>query len=243
MLNLTLLTVTHGRNDLSERSIRHHSRLAQRLSDVANIRIACICSPEDLRALTPVCSELGVFLRDHINKPVSRKWQRGLDLLADAIPTDAVMLLGSDDFASEAYLRRSIQMAEEGNHLGWGVDTIWFYQWATGRLGKWVGPLLLDGRPIPSGAGRVLTRKLLDAVNWVLWPREEPLDKGLDTLCSKHLRSHGIFLNIIKTEPDEVVVDVKDGRNIHTFSEFNFDEMLSGAQARQWLSERGLECV
>jgi len=243
---IVLLTAVHGRHDVAERMLRHHAAVAEGLADCCRLRLAVVCSPEDQRFLGALGGDLNLFWRFLDNRPLSTKWQRGLEFVADAIDADAVMILGSDDFANEAYFRLAAEKLAAGS-AGFGPDSIWFHQRSTGALGRWVGPLWIDNAaekyPIPSGAGRVFSRKLLDAVRWRLW--DFTANAALDTHCSMLLNKTGRRLDCLPMaeHPDAAIVDVKDGRNLHSWSCFDFAEILDRDAARAKLQELGLETL
>lgn len=61
------------------------------------------------------------------------------------------------------------------------------------------------------GAGRVVSRKAIEACGGNLWPSE--LNRGLDTASHQRLRHHGITHTIVET-PGIPVTDVKTPENI-----------------------------
>ncbi len=242
---IILLTAIHRRHEVAERMLRHHADVAARLQDVCRLKLAAVCSPEDAGFLGPLAKELDVFWRDQANRPLSTKWQRGLGFAADAIDCDAVMILGSDDFANEAFFRLAVDRLEKGSD-GFGPDSIWFYQQSSGALGRWQGPMTVeagDSFPVPAGAGRVFSRKLLDAVRWRLW--EFSCNASLDTYCSKLLNKTGRRLEILPMadHPEAAIVDVKDGHNLHPWTRFDFAEVLPADAAAAQLEKLKLQSL
>ena len=114
-------------------------------------KVVAVRSPEDPNRANDV---EGVEYVEHENHPLTEKWAAGIKALQDC---DAVMILGSDDFVNEAFVEAVRDM------LGEGYDYIqpsglWFYDADTMRCGY--------GEAFRIGAGRTLSRKMLDLVGW-----------------------------------------------------------------------------
>jgi len=242
---IVLLTAIHRRHGVAERMLRHHAAVAAGLQDVCRLRLAAVCSPEDAPFMERMATELDLFWIEQSNWPLSKKWQRGLEFAADAVAADAVMVLGSDDFANEAYFRLAVERLGDGCP-GFGPDSLWFQQQSTGALGRWVGPLWIESGaerfPAPAGAGRVFSRGLLEAVRWRLW---EFTCNALDTYCSKLLNKSGHRLEVLPMadRPASAIVDLKDGRNLHPWGRFEFAEVLTADEAQTKLRELNLESL
>ena len=242
-MRIALLTCIHGRHAVSELMLRHHAEAASRLreSTGCEFQLAAVLSPEDEVVMGPICDALGVRWKTHRNKPISVKWQVGLEFVkqtcADA---SAVMVAGSDDFLSDAYMVSSANLVKEGWSLGFGPDRCWMLDSATGRLGLWRRPYDPGIPGITAGAGRVFTRELLERVSWRLWTRDK--NRGLDTLCSKRLRALGYQLDSLglTDHGDRAVINVKTGENIHSWETIPYIEVLGPEAAACHLGNLGL---
>lgn len=171
---LGILTALWRRPRVAEAVLRHLADLA--VPGVALTRFA-VRSPEDP---DPAPEVPGVAYVDHPNAPLSDKWNAGMESLAGRV--DAVMVIGSDDFVSAAYVRRAVEAVLDGASLVRSEDVV-FYDAATGRAARARMPRM--------GAGRVLSRSLLDLLDWRPWPDglSLRLDGGMDRRIKRRLTS------------------------------------------------------
>ncbi len=219
--------------------------MAVAISDLCEVRLCAVMSPEDREEMSPVCADTDAAFCTHQNFPVSMKWQTGVRFALQRFPkAKGLMTVGSDDFLSEAYLRRSIELLLSGHSLGWGPDDCYMFDSETGRLGYWSGNMRLpSGLRIPCGAGRVYTGQLLSRVGRCLW--RQARDRGLDTAASIRLEHLGYPLDVVRMNAaaGEIVVDVKAVGNIHPWSEFKFTEVLDPKASAKLLRRAGLDNV
>lgn len=175
---LGVLTALWRRPRVAEAALRHLADLA--VPGVALTRLA-VRSPEDP---DPAPDVPGVAYVDHPNAPLSDKWNAGVEAIRDAAGADldAVMMMGSDDFVSAAYVRRAVEAVLDGASLVRSEDVV-FYDAATGRAARARMPRM--------GAGRVLSRGLLDLLDWRPWPDglSLRLDGGMDRRIKRRLTS------------------------------------------------------
>lgn len=245
MLRLAIITAIHGRHRVVEAMLRHHVRLAAQVADCCELSVVAVMSPSDAAALFPVCDELGILRSAWQNNPVSRKWQGALTLARHMLNPDAVMVVGSDDFINEAYLRHAVARLKSGVQ-GCGPDSVWFYSIPGGPLGLWRGPMTIERSPehsvaLPAGAGRVLSRGLLDALEWQLWDFDR--DTALDTHSSRRIIERtNSSMSIIRMDsvPGAAIVDCKNGCNIHAWSAIPYSHVVESAGARELLQQVGL---
>jgi len=257
-LKVVLITAVHGRHVIVERMLRHHAKVAEQLKDCCELSIVAAMSPEDAPTLFPVCSQLGIISTACTNHPVSRKWQLALSLAKHLLEPDAVIILGSDDFANESYFRQAVNRIKAGSQ-GCGPDSVWFYSQPSGTMGLWRGPMRLSTvvsatkdpanravtiqhSDLPAGAGRILSRRLLDAIDWQLWNFDR--DSALDTYSSLAIlnRVH-MKLDILRVDsmPGAAIIDVKNGDNMHDWRDLPFSHVVEPEPAKELLRQLDLE--
>lgn len=200
-MRLAFLTCFHDRARLSELFIRHTSIYgaiygAVTENDTYNKRF---------------CEQHGVQYVMMPNEPLGAKWNAA-QALAMTGEWDALLILGSDDFIDPVYL-------EAVKHeLSRGFDylfpaTCGMYDVATRRA-----VILSQQRAngaLSYGAGRVLSRRLVEAVG-PMWTPERM--KGLDTDAGARVMAHGFKGQVIGIGPDvPCVTDVKSGVNLWRF--------------------------
>lgn len=242
---LTILTAIHGRHDLAEAWAAHYAHMAAELraEEVCELSRVAVLSPEDA-PLGPVLDRYGVCWRTYENNPVAVKWQVGAMFARELCrATIGLMIFGSDDFASLAYVRAvayQLIHARQGRIMGiryaLGPDRCYFLDAASGRLGR-VGPR----HETQIGAGRAFPIAELDALEWILWP--SIADRALDTRCAEWLALRGVAILPIHLDrvPGAAIVDVKDGRNIHDWSALPYSAIWDRGPAREHLATFGLD--
>lgn len=135
------------------------------------------------------------------NKPLGRKLNRALPLLDDC---DAVIAMGSDDFASRGWVRYAVQRMEHTQMVG--TSSAYFYSPALDRL------VYLKGSKM--GACRMYHGEILRAVNWSLW--NEGKSRALDASAQQRINwaipnwSRFEWVNDIRAK-NAFIMDVKVG--------------------------------
>lgn len=159
----------HGRLPLLEHTIR---RLY-----LKNECYKVICSgdgPEEKK----LCESLGAVWVHHNNKPLGAKWNASFYKAKDYNP-DAVVFVGSSDWISDDWFSSMRPHVEKYGFAG--VPGCYMADLGeTTRLVNWKG--YKDCRPDRAsetiGIGRMLSRRLLDAIGWQ--PFNNKMDNSLD---------------------------------------------------------------
>ena len=153
------------------------------------------------------CRDRGIMYTDYKNKPLSEKWNHGMKMFKD-INVSHVMVLGSDDFASDSFIEYSMSLAEGkdftgccdlyifgGRHNRRGYKQLYYFAYR----GYLVGP------------GRCYSKKILKIMNFTPWDinRNAGLDgsiaRNVKKFCgpisrkSFNMKKEGLFLADIKT--------------------------------------------
>lgn len=200
-MKLGAAITTWGRPRLTEIVLRHNRSLFD--------RIAAVRSPEDP---DPAPDVEGVEYVEHPNNPLSEKWAAGVRALADC---DAVMILGSDDLVNAAFVAAVRGLMEDGyDYVQPGG--LWVYEPATMRC--------MYAEAMRIGAGRTLSRAMLDLVEWNPWPRshigkvDSAMDEKLDPITMPY-RMTG------QKDARQILVDVK------TENRWSYDNLRGLARA------------
>jgi hypothetical protein len=134
-------------------------------------RIAVV-SPEDpaCESYTPEAFPGWTFVHAP-NEPLGHKWNTALKA-ARLFDPESVMITGSDDLISPAYLKLATNSLREYAYVH--PESIYFYVPDSGRC--------IYAEPFPTGAGRLIRRDVLESVKWKLWPDEQNdrLDGAMD---------------------------------------------------------------
>lgn len=241
---LVLLTAIHGRHALARAWLAHHAAERTRLAAAGHrLDLVVMLSPDDVRPLFEDLEATGALWSAHENHPVAYKWQAALSFARRKCPgLDAIQILGSDDFASAGWLDRTFGELAAGRR-GFGLDETFELDSFTGLLGRWRGPMMLSGRPIPAGCGRTFSAALLERVQWLLWT--EPRDSSLDTCSSRRLIRRGIWMDVLPMDDGagQVIVGVKTAENIHKWADLPMRHIIDPAPAGRMLDAWGLAAL
>ena len=148
-----------------------------------------------------------VIRTKHENLPLARKWNSVIRSLAN-YPFDAVILLGSDDYVDDNFLRfidENIRkydlIAFSDMYFEQGKQRYYWGGYGGSRAGE------------PAGAGKTYTKKFLQKVNFDLFG--DTVNRGLDgyswRLCKRN--NAKILVTSLK-ENNLYCADIKDGLGI-----------------------------
>lgn len=106
------------------------------------------------------------------NRPLSNKWQNGVNAIKEKNIYDALMIVGSDDLLSKKYVESSINHLSKFSLIG---KSQWFVlkkekNYKSERVNKlyelnYEMPKVLE----PIGSGRIYSKTFLDKINWKLF--------------------------------------------------------------------------
>lgn len=139
-----------------------------------------------------------------VNEPLSDKWN---DAVEDLRREDVagVVIIGSDDFLTPAYLSM-LPMLAEYDYVG--LDSLFVLDGMQGRC--------VQATPLRVGAGRFLSRRALDRCAW------RPYTPGCNIFLDSELDGHvdDTYYVVENWNTNAHVLDVKSGNNLHTFDHF-----------------------
>lgn len=213
MKTLVVLTALWKRHDLSRLMLEHTLAMAKKCNGF-NVRIVAVVSPDEDPESVGLCKGTGIEYACAENAPLGRKWQHGLACALASGECDAVMLLGSDDFATEHVFRAAAKAIFEDDATVFGFSDFYFIGQGP-RACYWPGYSESSGRMgEPMGAGRTFSRELLICANKRLW--KDDLERGLDQWSWARLTAASEFLPMrVATIPlaacGGMLVDVKRG--------------------------------
>lgn len=122
---------------------------------------------------------------EHPNQPLYAKFNAATRLAGEWHP-NYVMVMGSDDIMDLKMLRNYYRHMDKGvdliGSLGWyfyDINKDFAYLW-NGYAEKW-------NKGMTCGAGRMLSRKLMEALNWEPW-QPQVLGEGMDRTMERRLK-------------------------------------------------------
>lgn len=183
------------------------------------LRVVAVLSRDDHDNIT-MARQRGahVTIAFHPNEPLCDKFNAGTRAARRLRGVDRVMVLGSDDVLSTSALR--LLLAASTRAAVVGPRDFYFYDAATARLKYWPGYASTHeraGRPI--GAGRIMTRDVLDHFAWAPWPHH-PVQRGQDGQLDLALLHAGVELQSVALQPVGAFgVDVKSDDNLWSYEQ------------------------
>lgn len=192
---LVAVSAAHGRHAITKAWAYHTMSMGFDAEVVA--------VTEDDYENADLLEHLGIRVVLAPNQPLGAKFNAALAVALDMGAT-RIMILPSDDFVSPAW----VQAARE--HPG---DYLYPHCCAivdAETQAAYVITKLTFGT-MKYGAGRVVSRKVIDKLGGKLWPDE--LNKGLDGASHQRITKAGFEINVVKTE-DIPITDVKTAENL-----------------------------
>lgn len=153
------------------------------------------------------CLSDGFTVQYLANEPLARKFNYSLDVAHRMYDATRIMILPSDDFVSKAWVEAA--RTHEGDYLY--PHECGIFDAASGQA--YVIRKLTFGQ-LKYGAGRVVSRKVVEACGGELWP--DGLNKGLDSASHARITKAGFPIEILKTE-GVPITDVKTADNLWPF--------------------------
>ena len=202
VMRLGLLTAAWERSNLTNFILRYYASLF--IPGVELVPVVVV-SPQDEDPCDP--PEAWHVVRFQ-NSPLSSKWNAGLAVCAD-LDLDAVMIVGSDDMISASYITMVTQ-----RYMRRPASTD-FIQPKILHIHNVGSDYVYRIPSIPTGAGRMLSRRLLDAMKWQGW--EGGIDAYLDASMTARVNSisHSPYTVASDTNTEWAIVDIKqEGMNM-----------------------------
>jgi len=225
---LWVLTTLWRRPALTAVTLRHYAGLRADLAEHIDLRLLAVGSEGEVSRAP--AERHGWQYVEHANRPLGAKHNALLDVVRDSGEADAVLIIGSDDFLAADYVLRCASDIASGAAVV-GLADLAFLDAARGRAVRWPGYVgtLREGEPV--GAGRCISRRALEAVNWRLW--DDHLDSGLDgsmwaRLCAVRSLGRVVVHRLADGYP---AFDVKASDNIVGF------ETIAGAEGVEALPD------
>lgn len=148
------------------------------------------------------------------NKPLGRKFNKGLAYLKDK-DFDYVFIAGSDDiFQPELF---DYYETLKGKYDYVGLLDFYFHDF---QMTKYCPGFVHDRKGEPHGAGRMISRKVLEQLDFKLW--DDDLNSGLDASMTKRLKPLSLKTYFFSMKKKGFwAVDLKSKNNLHQMSAYN----------------------
>ena len=186
----------HGRHAISSAWAEHTASLG---FDAVSIAVT-----EGDTSNVETCKGYGFTVTECPNEPLAQKFNLAMKYAMTAGAT-RIMILPSDDFASPEWVHSA--RTHEADYLI--PHTCGIYNAMTGAAYR-ITKNSLTGQ-LRFGAGRVVSRRVVDALGGQLWP--EHLNKGLDSASNQRIQK-AKFAPTVVTVPGVPLTDVKTSENL-----------------------------
>ena len=201
---ILIITAVWQRHELTEIVLFYYGKLAARSK--GKISLLAVGSEGDRSKV--MCENNGWKYIERSNDPVSYKWS-ALTEEAKNMDFDFIIIVGSDDLLSLSLIKYYDKVYSRDTPYMLGLTDLYFYMIRTKKSYHFHGYPSLK----TIGAGRCISRSILERVNWRPW-HTYTIQRGLDSRCSSHLNRMGVKeVGVRMADTRGVAIDIK-----HTFS-------------------------
>lgn len=161
------------------------------------------------RPMVALCEKYGIKWVMAENQPLGRKKNAGLKS-AQAYDFDYLMEIGSDDLITLDLLTQYLDYVGVVDFFG--ISDAAYIESSSGYCRR------LTTSSSTYGAGRMISRKVLDAMDWKLW--DDGLNRGLDNNSVRNIAAKGFKFYKVPPMQEPGVIDVKSDENLWKFNYF-----------------------
>lgn len=149
------------------------------------------------------------------NKPLGKKFNTGLNYLKDK-EFEYVFITGSDDIFQPELLDYYETLKGKFDYVG--LLDFYFHDF---QATKYCPGFIHDRKGEPHGAGRMISRKILEQLDFKLW--DDEINSGLDASMTKRIsKLQGIKSYFFSMKKKGFwAVDLKTKNNLHQMGEYN----------------------
>jgi len=162
-----------------------------------------------------MCQSRGVGYIEMANKPISNKFIRAAQSAMVSHKPSHLLVLGSDDFVDDAFIRRYLELLEYDIV---GILDCYFYNTKSKETAYWCGYTnFRKGETV--GMGRMLSKNVYEKLRGRLWPAG--MNSGLDyTMMQRLKKVKDLKYKKLSMNDGLVAVDIKGEGNITRFDCF-----------------------
>lgn len=209
---IAVVTCLWQRPALTSLVLAWYQAAAIKLRDKVTLKLVAVGS--EGAASKNLAQKHGWLYLEHPNKFLSDKWNIGVRF-AKTLKPDAVLILGSDDVMSIPLLEHYVGLVNKVSYAG--LLDIYFLDASSFKAVHFLGYIDKHRKGETVGAGRLLSSKLLDQLNWAPWAPKtrRSLDASMTEKIKKlKVKCHAFRMNQVK---GGALIDIKTGTNIGTF--------------------------
>jgi len=217
--------------------LAYYKNVRESIADRIELSLAAVGSEGP--ATRELCERNGFAYLEHVNIPVTHKWNAVIGT-ARPLEPDGVVLVNSDDLVSANLFEIYADRLAEGCDY-FGLRGTHIFDLPTERLGTWPGyeaSYMKYRIGEPAGCARCFSRRLLEKTGWRLWPTVPQKNSSMDFWCTQYLKLFGFEPEAWTMEELGVsAVQVKTDVNITTFNRLPLSDLRTGGAAWQVVGE------
>lgn len=203
-INLLVFVAVWKRPDITELCFMGIDRIKKH--PMYNIEALAVISEKEM---IPLCNKYNIKWVMTENTPLGKKKNFGLKQ-ASAYQFDYLLEIGSDDLITDELLDQYLEYFDQYEFFG--ISDICYVESSNLECRR------LTTNTTTYGAGRIISRKVLESMNWNIWSDE--INRGLDNNSIRNIKSNGWLYNKINPIDIPCVIDVKSDENIWKFNYF-----------------------
>lgn len=179
-----------------------------------DIEIVTIVAGSELERSKKMVLKHGFTYIEIKNNPLATKMNATL-IVAKQIEADYVLCLGSDDIIHPELMAKYIELMKQGFDFI-GVLDFYFYDTKSKKAAYWGGYRDSKRTNHTCGAGRIISKRLLDKFNWKIWENQQShmLDNSFQDKLKATQHSSCVFS---LKDYDLYGLDIKSGTNMTIF--------------------------
>jgi len=226
-MNLTIVTAVWKRPEVFEMFAQGVKLLQKHFKGRINITVACTGS-EGQQSRSMVEAHKFLYAEYH-NRALGQKMNKAA-IISRTLEPDYVMLVGSDDIMAPNVMEVYYEEMLKGIDYLY-VKDFYFFDTVTKQGLYWAGYAKTSNRGHGCGAGRVLSRRVLDALGFQPWYNDK-CHNILDTAFDRRMRSIQGIKPIAKSfylrDIDGFGLDIKSSTNMTPFAKWDNTEFMDG---------------
>ncbi|MHC4634331.1 MAG: hypothetical protein ACYSYU_03835 [Planctomycetota bacterium] len=222
-MKLGILTALWGRPQLT-RIYLNRMQYLQKKYDIVGV---CVGSENQYRE---DCWDRAIMYTDFKNRPLSTKWNHGMKVF-EPIGITHVMVMGSDDFASDSFYEYAMDLAKGKDFTG--CKDLYIFGGRHNRRG-YRQLFYFAHKGYVVGPGRCYSRRILEKMNFTPW--DNGRNSGLDGSIARNVKNLGrtvVRRSFVMKDEGLFLVDIKTPNNISSIPsaskpmDDDFEEMIN----------------
>lgn len=187
--------------------------------------ICCVAGSEGYRSQQMVTPHTNFFYTEVPNQPLGQKMNAAVFLCRKLSP-DYCLMIGSDDIIGISLMEKYYELIQRGVGYAYLTDCF-FFDTRTKRGLYWGGYTRSFNRGKGAGIGRLISKTVLDRINWLCWP--PGYDRILDTAFDKQIEKINCSKVEINLKRDKVfALDIKSSTNMTPFELWENSTYIDG---------------